>query len=98
MLPISLDLHIVNSYSSSSRLNITTSITSCTPAYFVGQFLKVGLVKSNVMLAEDVDVLSVSSCDAHMSPSSPVSVGIPSNKTLLCGALHTLQESDTLEQ
>ena len=50
------------------------------------------------MLAEDVDVLSVSSCDAHMSPSSPVSVGIPSNKTLLRGALHTLPESDTSEQ
>ena len=52
---------------------------------------------SNVMLAEDVVVLSISSCDAHMSPSSPVSVGIPSNKTLLRGALHTLPESDTLE-
>ena len=50
------------------------------------------------MLTEDVDVLSISNCDARMSPSSPVSVGIPSNKTLLCGALHTLPESDTLEQ
>ena len=50
------------------------------------------------MLAEDVDVLSVSCCDAHMSPSSTVSVGIPSNKTLLRGALHTLPELDTLEQ
>ena len=49
-----------------------------------------------VMLAEGVDELSV--CDAHMSPSSPVSVGIPSNKTLLRGALHTLPESDTSEQ
>ncbi len=49
-------------------------------------------------MLEHVDVLSVSSWVAHMSPSSPVSVGIPSNKTLLSGVLHTLLESDTSEQ
>ena len=55
-------------------------------------------VKLNVILAEENSVLNVSSCLAHMSPSNPVSVGIPSNKTLVRGALHTLPESARLEQ
>ena len=73
------------------QLNITTSITS-TQVKSISPSVLLGLVKLNVILAEDVDVLSFSSCDAHMSPSSPVSVGMPSNKTLLCRALHTLPD------
>ena len=66
--------------------------------YVVTPFVSNTVLKSNVIEADDVDVLSVSSWVAHMSPSSPVSVGIPSNKTLLRGVLHSLPESDTLEQ
>ena len=79
------------------QLNITASTTPI-PVKDVKPLLLVAVVKLNVILAEDVDVLSVSSCPAHMSPSSPGSVGIPSNKTLLRGALHTLPESARLEQ
>ena len=61
-------------------------------------YLSLAIVKLNVMLAGDTDVLNVSSCLAHMSPSSPGSVGISSNKTLVRGELHTLPESARLEQ
>ncbi len=77
---------------------MTTSISS-TPVYVVTPFVSnTVLLKSNVIEEDDVDVVSVSSRVAHMSPSSPVSVGIPSNKTLLRGVLHTPLESDTSEQ
>ena len=79
------------------QLNITTSIVS-TPVYMVTTLLCLATAKLYVILAGDTNVLNANSCLAHTSPSSPVSVGIPSNKTLVRGALHTLPESARLEQ
>ena len=81
------------------QLNSTTSIVS-TPVYKgkVIPLLSVAVVKLNVIIASDADVSNVSSCLAHISPSSPGIVGMPSNKTLVRGALHTVPESARLEQ